>query len=397
MTRIPISRLARLPDPLRLERFRRAPELGPRILFFSGGSALKELSRELKQYSHNSIHLVTPFDSGGSSESLRRAFKMPSVGDLRSRLLSLADERLAGNREIVELFSRRLPHGESAVRLRTRLDDLVAGRDELMSQVPAPVARILRSHLRTFVRRMPADFDLAGASLGNLALTGGYLEHGRDIDSVAYLYSRLLEVRGQVRCIVDAHLDLAAELVDGSRLGRQHLLTAKEAPPISSPVRNIRLVDRENGDADTSVAIERSVGMAITEADLIVYPMGSFYSSLAANLLPKGVGSAIGRAGCPRLYVPSSDRDPEMLGLSVGAAAEYIVRTVTGREAIEAARGEALDLVLVDSKAGLYPAGLELERIQALGAQVVDLDLTTGSSAPLLDAAKLAAVLLSLC
>ena len=46
----------------------------------------------LPRYTHNSTHLITPFDSGGSSASLREAFGMLSVGDLRNRLLALADD-----------------------------------------------------------------------------------------------------------------------------------------------------------------------------------------------------------------------------------------------------------------------------------------------------------------
>ena len=49
------------------------PALGPRLVFFTGGTALKGLSRSLTRYTHNSVHLVTPFDSGGSSAALREA------------------------------------------------------------------------------------------------------------------------------------------------------------------------------------------------------------------------------------------------------------------------------------------------------------------------------------
>jgi hypothetical protein len=42
------------------------PDLGPRILFFSGGSALRRLSEKLVDYTHNSIHLIT--------RSIRRQF-----------------------------------------------------------------------------------------------------------------------------------------------------------------------------------------------------------------------------------------------------------------------------------------------------------------------------------
>ena len=74
MTKIRVVRSVEIPDLLRISRYRKIPELGPRILFFSGGSALNGLCKTLKNYTHNSIHLVTPFDSGGSSAELRQAF-----------------------------------------------------------------------------------------------------------------------------------------------------------------------------------------------------------------------------------------------------------------------------------------------------------------------------------
>lgn len=89
--RAQIARTVKVPDSLRVGRAERAPELGPRIVFFSGGSALRPLSRVLKRYTHNSTHLITPFDSGGSSAEIRKAFHMLSIGDLRSRLVALAE------------------------------------------------------------------------------------------------------------------------------------------------------------------------------------------------------------------------------------------------------------------------------------------------------------------
>ena len=80
--RITLTQSRVVPDPIRLARYLRAPEIGPTVLFFSGGSALRKTSRVLTEYTHNSVHLVTPFDSGGSSALLREAFGMLSVGDL---------------------------------------------------------------------------------------------------------------------------------------------------------------------------------------------------------------------------------------------------------------------------------------------------------------------------
>jgi hypothetical protein len=80
MNSIRVTRTARLPDPLRISRYRKAPEFGPEILFFSGGSALNDVSRVIKNHTYNSTHLITPFDSGGSSAKLRQAFDMPATG-----------------------------------------------------------------------------------------------------------------------------------------------------------------------------------------------------------------------------------------------------------------------------------------------------------------------------
>ena len=87
--------------------------------------------------------------------------------------------------------------------------------------------RVVRTHLRFFSDRMPRDFDLRGANIGNLILAGGYLANDRNIESVLYLFSKLVEVRGSVRPVCDANLHLRAELEDGSQTVGQHRLTGK--------------------------------------------------------------------------------------------------------------------------------------------------------------------------
>src|SRR5262245_3267262 len=109
MRRVVLSRVASVPDPLRLARYQRAPQLGPRLPVFSRATALRSATRVLTEYTHNSTHLITPFDSGGSSAKRRDAFAMISVGDLRNRLMALADTRLRGHPEIYELFGYRFP------------------------------------------------------------------------------------------------------------------------------------------------------------------------------------------------------------------------------------------------------------------------------------------------
>ena len=121
---ITVSRTATLPDRVRAERALRAPDLGPKILFFSGGTALRRLSRRLVRYTHNSIHVITPFDSGGSSAVLRKAFGMPAVGDLRNRLMALADRSVQGNPEMFRLSAYRFDLQKPLPDLKQELDEV---------------------------------------------------------------------------------------------------------------------------------------------------------------------------------------------------------------------------------------------------------------------------------
>jgi CofD-related protein of GAK system len=396
---MPIVRITRsvsIPDRFRLARFRRAPELGPHVLFFSGGTALRSLSQELVGYTHNSVHLITPFDSGGSSAEIRKAFGMLAVGDLRNRLMALADRSMTGNPQIFELFATRLPKDADHDALFARLNRMIAGKDHLVAAVPDPMRKIVRNHLRYFAEAMPEDFDLRGASIGNLILTGGYVNNNRQIDPVIYLFSKLAEVRGTVRPVSGRDLHLVAELEDGTVLAGQHLLTGKETAPIASPVKRVYLSQDARRPEPARAPIRRKIRDLVHGADLICYPMGSFYSSLVANLLPHGVGQAVADTPCPKVYVPNMGKDPEQLGMGVFNCVSTLLRYLQAGCDGPATREDLLNFVLVDTARGVYPGPLELDKVRRYGVEVIDAPLVSDASAPLIDSALLAEVLLSL-
>lgn len=391
-----IERTLGLPDELRVSRSRRAPELGPRILFLTGGTALRPLSQTLKRYTHNSIHLVTPFDSGGSSARLREAFHMLSVGDLRNRLMALADETVRGNPEIYRLFAYRLPSGDPPPALLQQLAAFASGADPRVASVPEPLRQIVRTQLRFFCEAIPHDFDLRGASIGNLILAGGYLSNERRIDSVLFLFSKLVEVRGRVLPTAEADLHLAADLRDGTRVVGQHGLTGKETPPIGSPIEDFYLVDSLVRPTRTAARATDRALRRLKEADVICYAMGSFYSSVLANLLPAGVGSAIRGADCPKVYIPNTGEDPEQLGMSIADAVERIAHCVRRDAGEDTHMADILTCVLVDTRSGVYSTPLDAVRLKELGVQVVDMPLVTRRSRPWLDPERLSQVLISL-
>jgi len=393
---IRISRVAQLPDPVRISRYAKAPELGPRILFFSGGSALNATCRVLKNYTHNSIHLVTPFDSGGSSAKLRRAFAMPSIGDLRSRLMALADENITGRPEVYELFTWRFPARGKPGRLLERLDTMIRGQDPLVHAIPNPMRRLIRINLAYFRESIPDGFDLHGASTGNLILAGGYLNNHKHLDPIIFLFSKLVGVLGTVRAVVNDDLHLGALLEDGTVVLGQHRLTGKEVAPLSLPVSRLFLSARQDRREPAQTGIRKKNRKLIESADLICYPPGSYYTSLIANLLPQGVSPAIVACDNPKIFVPNLGHDPEQIGMTLDGSVHTLLAYLRAGAPEVCTDTQLLNFILIDSKRGRYLPYDSLRSVRKLGIEVIDTRLVSKQSAPYYDAELLTAALLSL-
>lgn len=418
-----VTRRAEIPDRFRVERCLRLPEFGPRLLFFSGGSALRKTSRTLKRYTHNSTHVITAFDSGGSSAELRRIFRMPSIGDLRNRLLALADESVQGNPEIYRLFSHRLPFDEAPRELESRFRALVDGTDPLVSELPPAMARLVRTHLRAFAERASdTRFDLRGASIGNLVLAAGYLENDRHLDSVLFLFSKLVGVLGNVVPVTEEDAHLAATLSDHSQVVGQHMFrrltqrietvslvstdaaaspglvaTAGGAPgsaPEAARSTDLDSAGTSSGGGTvwaTDVAANPKAIDAIGEADLICYPMGSFFSSIVANVLPSGIREAIAASQAPKVYVPNTGLDPEQGGRSAAECLQVLLE-LTG----SADRGPGVDFVLLDKSDAAYATDPERKKIEATGVRLIELDLASSDAAAPIGPERLVEALVSL-
>ena len=367
---------------------------GPRMLFFSGGSALDGLSRRLKQYTRNSIHLMTPFDSGRST--LRRVFDMPSLGDIRQRLLALSDgsdepikllQSLLGHRLAVEL-----PNSE----LRQQLQAMAAGADDRIAALPVSARSAVARHLTTVLELLPEDTDLRGASIGNLVLAGSYIGSGNDLDATLSDISRLLNVRGTVRAIVNDNLQLGVKLKNGQTVVGQHLITGKEHPAIDVPIDSVFLTDSPVGEADAVQAkLDPGKSDLIAAADLICFGPGSFFSSLVANVLPEGVGRAVAANPCPKVWIPNLGFDPEQLAMGFGETLQQLL-TPLRRDHPAAAAKAMVSHVIVDSDWARSCTGEISGVLGGLDIQHLELPLVTDNSAPYYDDARLLDALLSL-
>jgi len=392
VSEITITRAVRMPDPFRIERFLSNPKLGPRLLFFSGGSALNGVAQSLKRYTHNSIHLVTPFDSGGSSQGLRVAFDMPAIGDLRSRLMALADETVLGHPDVFRLFTHRFAKSAKQADLTGELDAMIAGSHPLVEAIEQPMRVLIQNQLGTFRAARPESFDLRGASIGNLILAGGYLNQNQQLEPIIFLVSKLVGVQGTVRAVTDDNLHLGAELANGETVIGQHLLTGKEHPPLASPIKDFFLNRSLTGRDPATAGFPERNHTLMQSADLICYAPGSFYTSLIANLLPEGVGRSVASRTVPKVYVPSLGRDPETGSMKLADKVHTLLAYLHQDTGADCPVSRLLNLVIVDRSV----PDAEAAEVGARGIDVLKFDLISKTSAPYYDPKPLCEALVSL-
>lgn len=115
----------------------------------------------------------------------------------------------------------------------------------------------------------------------------------------------------------------------------------------------------------------------LSSAGAICYPMGSFYTSVLANLLPQGVGRTVAAAACPKIFIPNSGCDEELRGLSLTGQVDMLLRHLR-EDAPQARTEELLQYVLVDSRHGRYEGGLAphvLRGLEQRGLRLVDREM----------------------
>lgn len=353
------------------------PAKGSAIALFSGGSALRGFSRAITQYTHNTAHIITTFDSGGSSAALRQAFGMPAVGDLRCRLGALADVSIPGIMSACAFFERRLGTEENAESLWEELEQICAGEHNWLANFQGQIAEKFYEKLKLFMRYMPDSFDLRGASVGNLVLAAGYLERNKSLTPAVEECANLLNITGKVLPVSDAPAHLAIRLNSGRVIIGQHLFTEKRyvegqgnVVQNEGPITDLWLASDLECPDFYNVDAHPTALNAISKADLICYPIGSFYSSVVANLLPRGVGRCIAEASARKVFIPNPGPDPELYGQNIQGQVEAIHK-IAARDIPSVRLADILNVVVVDKQSGAY-GEIPKKWLEAQGVAVLD-------------------------
>ena len=291
--------------------------MNKKIVVFGGGTGISYLLKGLKNFPVDITAVIAVSDNGRSTGRLREEFHTPAVGDIRKVITSLSG-----------------------------IDD--------------PIKKMMEYRFNT-------SSDLDGHALGNLILTAMLDMNGSLKDSIAYL-SKLLDVRHTVLPISeDSKLTLMGKDFDGNIIEGEHQITSAN-----------RQFEKIYYKEEPEVVPE--VITAIKEADLIIFSMGSLYTSVLPNIICKEVQEAIVESTAPTMYLCNVVTQPgETDKFTVGDHVELLNRYLEKNK---------LDVVIasntkIDKKiAKKYyteeqkdPVPIDHKRLKELGVELIEDDL----------------------
>ena len=212
--------------------------MNKKILVFGGGTGMSCLLNGLKQFPVDITAVVSVCDDGGSTGILRDEFDMLAVGDIRKVLVAL-------------------------------------------SQTESSIEQLLNHRFKT-------NGTLNKHTVGNVMLAA-VTEMTGSVQQGIELLSKILNLRGTVMPVTEDNVVLVGEMEDGSFVEGEHHIT-------ECTKRIKRIFYKE------APVINENLLSKIQEADLIVFSMGSLYTSLLPCLACDEIKIAIDNSKAPILY-----------------------------------------------------------------------------------------------
>lgn len=209
-----------------------------KAVIFGGGTGMSYLLKGLKEYPLDITAVVSVCDDGGSTGILRDEFNILAVGDIRKVLIALSKKE--GD------FEKLLNY------------------------------------------RFTSDGSLNKHTVGNILLTASAAIAGSMSKGIKTL-SKILNLNGKVIPFTEDVITLIGEMEDGEIISGEHYIT--ESP------KKIKKVYY-----DKKPTISKELINEIHDADLIVFSMGSLFTSLVPTLLSSEITNAIDESHAKLIY-----------------------------------------------------------------------------------------------
>lgn len=220
--------------------------MNKKIVVFGGGTGISYLLKGLNLFPVDITAVISVSDNGSSTGKLREEFLMPAIGDIRKVITSLSDVDI-------------------------KIKDLLEYRFNTYS-------------------------DLNGHPIGNLMMVAMYNMTGNLKEAIEVL-TKLLNIKHKVLPLSEDYLTLMGETTEGKIIEGEEAITKEKT-------KYKRLFYKEEPK------IEQEVLKEIENADLIIFSMGSLYTSILPHLISKEITNALDKTKAPILYTSNAVTQP---------------------------------------------------------------------------------------
>jgi uncharacterized cofD-like protein len=287
-----------------------------KIVVLGGGTGISYLLKGLKEFPVDITAVITVSDNGSSTGKLRKEFNTPAVGDIRKVITSLSE-----------------------------IDD--------------PIKKMMEYRFST-------SSDLNGHAVGNLILTSMLEITGSLKESIKCL-SKLLDVKHQVLPISEDNLVLMGKTLDGTIIEGEEQITKA-----STKYQKIYYKEEPN--------VLPEVLEAMQKADLIIFSMGSLYTSILPNIICKQVKKILNQTNAPIMYLSNAVTQPgETDDFTVGDHIELLNKYLETRKIdIVIASNTKLEPQIIkkyETEEQKDPVKIDHTKIEKLGAELIEEDL----------------------
>ena len=222
-----------------------------KTVVIGGGHGQSAICRGIKNIEDLDITaIVTVADDGGSTGRLRRQFHIPAMGDIRNVMIALAESE--------SLMSTLMDY---------RFED-EEGNEE----------------------------DVAGHNLGNLILTAMTAQCGSFLEAVQTI-GKVLNVKGNI-------IPATTQVISLFALMEDDVIVKGEAniPTVSNRIKKVFY--------DVPVKATPDAVKAIRDADLIIYGIGSVYTSILPNVIIPEIRDALQESDARKVYFCNAMTQP---------------------------------------------------------------------------------------
>ena len=290
-----------------------------KVVVMGGGTGMSYLLRGLKDFPVDITAVITVSDNGRSTGKLRKEFHTPAVGDIRKVITNL-------------------------------------------SQIDEPIKDMMSYRFKT-------SSDLDGHAVGNLILTAMLDITGSLTESIKQL-SKLLDVRHKVLPISeDSDLTLMGLDKDGNIIEGEEQITEAHH-------------QFEKIFYKKEPKVLNEVLTSIKEADLIIFSMGSLYTSILPNIICKEVEDALNKTKAPIMYTCNIVTQPgETDNFTVGDHVKLLNRYLDKKKVnVVIANNAKIDEEMAkkyESEEQKDPVLIDYSELEKIGVELIEHDLLT--------------------